>query len=114
MRVTELQKLFYETKVWMVNEKREAVFGDGLQKLLEEIDGCKSISEAAKNLGMSYRYALHRITLSEKRLGKLLVKRRRGGAGGGGFSELTDTGKELLSRYSRAKVELDEMTKTLK
>lgn len=109
-----MQELIYETKVWMVNKKREAVFGDGLQKLLEEIDKRKSISEAAKNLGMSYRYALHRITISEKRLGQLLVNRRRGGTGGGGFSELTDMGKELLSRYVKAKAELDKMLKTLK
>jgi molybdate transport repressor ModE-like protein len=98
----------------MVNEKQEAVFGDGLQKLLEEIDRSKSISEAAKNLGMSYRYALHRITLSEKRLGQSLVNRKRGGTGGGGFSELTDTGKELLARYVNAKAELYRMLKTLK
>jgi molybdate transport system regulatory protein len=114
MKVTTLQKLFYETKVWMVNEKKEAVFGVGIQKLLEEIDKCQSISEAAKNLGMSYRYALHRITLSEKRLGQLLVNRKRGGTGGGGSSELTDTGKELLSRYIKAKAEIDKMLKTLK
>jgi molybdate transport system regulatory protein len=111
--VTTLQKLFYEIKVWIVNDKREAVFGDGLQELLEEIDGCNSILEASKNLGMSYRYALHRITLSEKRLGQLLVKRRRGGAKGGGFSELTDMGRELVSRYRKAKAELEETLKTL-
>ena len=114
MKVSALQKLSYEIKVWMVNEKREAVFGDGLQELLVEIDRCHSILESAKNLGMSYRYALHRITLSEGRLGQLLVKRRRGGARGGGSSELTDLGRELVSRYRKAKAELDETLKTLK
>ncbi|MCW4022573.1 MAG: winged helix-turn-helix domain-containing protein [archaeon] len=108
-----MQKLFYETKVWMVNEKREAVFGGGLQKLLEEIDKCKSISGAAENLDMSYRYALHRITISEKRLGQSLVTRRRGGTGGGGSSELTDAGKDLLTRYVNAKAEIAKMLKSL-
>jgi molybdate transport system regulatory protein len=97
----------------MVNEKREAVFGDGVQELLEEIERRHSILEASKNLGMSYRYALHRITLSEGRLGQLLVKRSRGGAKGGGFSELTDLGRELILRYKKAKVELDETVKRL-
>ena len=114
MKVTALQKLSFEIKIWIVNEKREAVFGDGLQELLVEIDRCHSILESAKNLGMSYRYALHRITLSEGRLGQLLVKRRRGGARGGGSSELTDLGRELVSRYRKAKAELDETLKTLK
>jgi len=113
MKVTALQKLFYEIKVWMVNEKREAVFGDGLQKLLEEIDRCHSMLEAAQNLKMSYRYALHRITLAEDRLGQLLVKRSRGGAKGGGFSELTELGRELIVKYRKAKAELDKTLKNL-
>jgi molybdate transport system regulatory protein len=113
MKVTTLQKLSYEIKIWMVNEKREAVFGDGLQKLLEEIDRCHSISETAQKLGMSYRYALHRITLAEGRLGQLLVKRSRGGARGGGFSELTELGREILVKYKKAKAELDKTLKNL-
>ena len=108
-----MQKLFYEIKVWMVNEKKEAVFGDGLQRLLEEIGRTHSILESAKNLGMSYRYALHRITLAESRLDQLLVKRSRGGAKGGGFSELTDLGRELITKYKKAKAELDERLKSL-
>ena len=113
MKVTTLQKLSYEIKVWMVNEKREAVFGDGMHELLEEIDRCHSILEATKKLGMSYRYALHRITLAEGRLGQLLVKRSRGGAKGGGFSELTDLGRAILAKFKKAKAELDKALKNL-
>jgi molybdate transport system regulatory protein len=90
----------------MINEKKEAVFGDGLAELLEEIDKCHSMLEAAKNLEMSYRYALHRITLAETRLGQLLVTRVRGGAKGGGSSEVTDFGKNLVTRYRNAQAEL--------
>ena len=43
-----------------------------------------SISAAARELGMSYRYALERITIVEKRLGRSLVERTRGGKDGGG------------------------------
>ncbi len=98
--------LTYEFKLWMVNEKKEAVFGDGLARLLEKIDEHHSLLGAAKNLGMSYRYALHRITLAEERLGKPLVKRIRGGAKGGGSSEVTDYGKDLVNRYREAQTEL--------
>jgi molybdate transport system regulatory protein len=90
----------------MVNEKNEAIFGDGLAELLEEVDKCHSMLEAAKSLKMSYRYALHRITLAEERLGQSLVTRVRGGAKGGGSSEVTDFGKNLVSRYRNAQAEL--------
>jgi molybdate transport system regulatory protein len=86
----------------MVNEKDEPVFGDGIAKLIEKIDQHHSVLEAAKDLGMSYRYALHRITLAEERLGQPLVNRSRGGAKGGGSSEVTAYGKDLVKRYRKA------------
>jgi molybdate transport system regulatory protein len=97
----------------MINEKKEAVFGDGLAELLEEIGKTHSMLEAAQNLKMSYRYALHRITLAEKRIGELLVNRSHGGAKGGGFSEVTPLGKELVARYRKAQAELDAVLKKL-
>jgi molybdate transport system regulatory protein len=100
-------------KLWMINEKGESVFGDGLAELLEEIEHCHSMLEASTHLGMSYRYALHRITLAEERLGKLLVTRVRGGAKGGGSSEVTDFGRELVKKYRKAQVRLDDVLKKL-
>jgi molybdate transport system regulatory protein len=97
----------------MVNEKGESVFGDGLAELLEEIDKTHSMLKAAKNLEMSYRYALHRITLAEKRLGELLVNRSRGGAKGGGYSEVSSCGKELVARYRKAQAEMAMVLKKL-
>jgi molybdate transport system regulatory protein len=101
-----MQTLRYEIKLWMVNEKGESVFGNGLAKLLEEIDSHQSILKAANHLEMSYRYALHRLTLAEKRLGKPLVTRVRGGAKGGGSSQVTDFGRGLVERYRKTQVEL--------
>jgi molybdate transport system regulatory protein len=97
----------------MVNEESESVFGDGLAELLEEINKTHSMLMAAQNLKMSYRYALHRITLAEKRLGELLVNRTRGGAKGGGFSEITPYGKELIARYRKAQAELNSALKKI-
>jgi len=111
--LTVLGELNYKIKVWMVNEKNEAVFGDGVADLLDEIDKRHSIVEASKFLGMSYRYALHRIVLAEKRLKQSLVKRSRGGTKGGGFSEVTAYGKELVTNYRRAQTELERAIKTL-
>lgn len=105
--------LSYQFKLWMVNEKKEAVFGDGLAQLLEEIDKHHSILEAAKEIGMSYRYALHRITLAEERLEEPLVIRLRGGAKGGGSSEVTAAGKDLVVCFRKAQVKLDTTLKEI-
>jgi molybdate transport system regulatory protein len=98
--------LGYKAKLWMVNSRGEPVFGDGIAELVEAIDKYHSIVEAVKCLNMSYRYALHRITLAEKRLGEPLVLRVRGGARGGGSSEVTPFGKSMVLRYREAQVEL--------
>jgi molybdate transport repressor ModE-like protein len=58
---------------------------------------------------MSYRYALHRITLAEKRLGQPLVIRVHGGAKGGGSSEVTDFGRDLVKRYRNTQAELHQI-----
>lgn len=97
----------------MVNDKGEAVFGNGLAELLETIDKHHSLLEAAENLDMSYRYALHRISLAEKRLGETLVTRVRGGAKGGGSSEVTDFGRDLVRRYRSAQVKMGRFLKEL-
>ena len=101
-----MRDLEYGYKLWMVNEKKEAVFGDGIADLLEAIDRRHSLLMAAKDLRMSYRYALHRISLAEKRLGQSLVTRVHGGANGGGSSEVTDFGRELVKRYRYAQAEI--------
>lgn len=103
--------LRYKFKLWMVNEKNEAVFGDGLARLLEQIIQHHSVLEAAKELGMSYRYALHRITLAEERLGQSLVTRTRGGAKGGGSSEVTAYGKDLVAQFRKKQAALEKSVK---
>jgi molybdate transport system regulatory protein len=108
-----MSPLHFQTKIWMVNEKGEAVFGNGIAELLEEIDNHHSILEAANHLEMSYRYALHRLTLAEERLGEALVTRIRGGAKGGGSSQVTDFGKDLVKRYRNAQTELDNVLKKI-
>ncbi|MCL2288511.1 MAG: LysR family transcriptional regulator [Candidatus Bathyarchaeota archaeon] len=100
--------LGYQTKLWLVNGKGESVFGEGIAELVENVEKYHSIMESAKQLGMSYRYALHRITLAEKRLGEQLITRIRGGAKGGGFSEVTPYGKNLVRQYRKVQMELGE------
>lgn len=109
-----MDALSFEIKLWMVNEDKEAVFGDGLADLLEAIDKYHSMLKASEELGMSYRYALHRITLAEKRLGKSLVARVHGGAKGGGSSEVTDFGRDLVKRYRNTQLQLRRELKKMR
>ncbi len=102
----------YSVKLWMVNKDKQAVFGEGVARLLEEIDKHRSIVKAAECTSMSYRYALHRITLAEKRLNQPLVKRSHGGAKGGS-SEVTLYGKEVISKYRKAQFAINNLLKTL-
>jgi molybdate transport system regulatory protein len=69
-----------------------------------------SVSAAARELGMSYRYALERINVVEERLGRTLVERTRGGKAGGG-AKLTAFGYELLGDYQGMEGSLNQLTK---
>jgi len=104
--------LYPKVKLWLVNESNEAVFGEGLARLLEAVEKCGSILKASSDLNMSYRYALHRISLAEKRLGFKIVKRSRGGTLGG-YSELTAEGKALLTKYEKIEKEITKFLKIL-
>lgn len=97
-------------KLWFVGENEEYVFGLGTMRLLAEIERLGSISAAARELGMSYRYALERITVVEKRLDRSLVERTRGGKEGGG-AKLTAFGRELLEDYKGMEASLNQLTK---
>lgn len=96
-------------KFWFVGEDEEYVFGLGTMSLLVEIERLGSISAAARELGMSNRYALERITIVEKRLGRQLVDRTRGGVGRGG-AKLTAFGYELLAVYHDMEDSLNQLT----
>jgi molybdate transport system regulatory protein len=99
-------------RLWFENSKGEPFFGEGIANLLQAIDRYKSISLACKDIRMSYRYALHRISIAEERSGMPLVRRFRGGAPRGG-AELTDQCRFLLSRYSEAKRLLQGFAKSM-
>ncbi|MGZ8885903.1 MAG: winged helix-turn-helix domain-containing protein [Halobacteriota archaeon] len=97
-------------KLWFVDKDGGLIFGLGTMRLLAEIERLGSISAAARELGMSYRYALERITIVEKRLGRQLVDRTRGGKEGGG-AKLTAFGIELLVDYRGMEGSLSQLTK---
>lgn len=65
--------------------------------LLEEINACGSINQAAKSVGMSYKTAWERIENINNLSPNPLISRQVGGSGGGG-TVLTEAGHEFLRK----------------
>ena len=65
--------------------------------LLEEIDRCGSINQAAKTVGMSYKAAWEKIENLNNLCPEPLIIRQAGGSGGGG-TVLTEAGHAFIAR----------------
>lgn len=74
--------------------------GPGKISLLEAIEQAGSITAAAKQLDMSYRRAWLLLDELNRSLRLPAVDSAKGGSAGGG-SQLTDTGRALISLYRR-------------
>jgi len=86
-----------KSKLWIEIDS-EPVFGKGRKFLLEAIDKYGSISQAAKEINISYRKAWSYIKAMEERIGMRLVERHAGGKHGGGAT-LTQDAREFLIKY---------------
>lgn len=85
------------SKLW-IEIDGEPLFGRGRKYLLEAIGQYGSISEAARQIGVSYRRAWSYLKAMEDRLGISLVERRAGGRHGG-QAILTERAREFLNMY---------------
>jgi molybdate transport system regulatory protein len=65
-------------------------------RLMEAIERCGSISEAARVMEVPYRIAWQKIHEMEERLGQRLLETQVGGAEGGG-ARLTTAGREHVA-----------------
>ena len=87
-------------KVWL-EYKGKPLLGKGGAEILEAIEEVKSISKAAKKVGMSYRYVWNYLAKIEKTLQEPVVETYKGGRKGGGGANLTKLGEKLLKEYLR-------------
>ena len=74
--------------------------GPGKVALLERIGVCGSLSQAARELGLSYRRAWNLLDDLNHAFAEPVVSTATGGAHGGG-AQLTRFGKELILRYRK-------------
>jgi len=84
-------------------------FGPGKMALLRMVGETRSISAAARALGMPYKRAWILIDTLNKGFGKPVVATAAGGRGGGGAS-LTELGEALLERYALLESRIIETT----
>ncbi len=102
-----MKSIRVRTKVWLEVDG-EPLIGDGRERLLLAIERGGSLNAAAGELGISYRKAWSQLQQMEKHAPFALVERSKGGKGGGS-THLTAEAKELLERFARLKMGLNEM-----
>lgn len=86
-------------KLWLEKDGR-IVLSEYRVRLLQLIEDTGSLTDAAAEMGLSYRRAWGKVREIEQNLGLKLVESAAGGAGGGG-SRLTPAGARLIERFSR-------------
>src|SRR5437763_10963501 len=84
-------------RVWVENAGR-ALLGKGRVELLEGIERWRSISAAARQMGMSYRRAWLLVQSINQAAGEPLVEAVTGGSQGGGAA-LTPRGRVAVSVF---------------
>jgi len=87
-------------KLWLETEEGY-VFGPGVFNLLNRIEETGTLKEAARDLGMSYRYAWGLIRRAEDTLREPLISASKGGRLGGGSTEVTEMGRRLVEDFER-------------
>lgn len=93
-------------KVWVERGGKLALTDAGAD-LLEQIEACGSLSEAARRLGFAYRRAWLLVDTMNKGWSGKLVTKATGGTRGGG-TELTELGKRVLRSYRDLQVRLEQ------
>jgi molybdate transport system regulatory protein len=83
-------------------------FGPGKIALLEQIELSGSLSQAARELGMSYRRAWLLLDELNRSMAEPVVSTAVGGFNGGG-ARITESGRSLLKAYRRFEKRADAL-----
>jgi len=95
-------------KVW-IEHNGKPVLGKGGAEILQAIAKENSISKAAEELNMSYRYVWNYLQKIQKTVGEPIVETFKGGKAGGGGANLTMLGQTLLEEYLRVESFMSEI-----
>lgn len=95
--MSKTKKYTIRVRVW-IDETDGAFLGIGRVILLEKIKKTGSITNAAKEIKMSYRQAWQLVEDMNKRAKEPLVEKILGGKGGGGAS-ITEAGERAIKQF---------------
>jgi molybdate transport system regulatory protein len=95
-------------KVWL-EYKGKPILGGGGARILKAIKEERSISKAARNIGMSYRYVWNYLDKMKNTMGEPMVVTFKGGKKGGGGAKLTPLGEDLIKEYDRVEEYVGEI-----
>ncbi len=95
-------------KVWLEYQGKP-ILGSGGAGILNAIKEEKSISTAAKKIGMSYRYVWNYLSKMKAAMGEPVVETFKGGIRGGGGARLTPLGENLIKEYARVEEYVGEI-----
>lgn len=104
--MTSPENMKVDGRFWVSGPAAHAV-GRGRVELLERIDETGSISQAARDMGMSYKAAWDAVEGVNNLSDQPLVERSIGGRHGGG-TRLTPQGRRLIEVYRAAEVQFSE------
>src|SRR5277367_5216098 len=99
------EKRRLRARVWVESE-RGAVLTEAGADLLEQIDACGSLSEAARRLRYAYRRAWLLVDAMNKGWAEPLVTAAAGGRRGGG-ARLTEHGRAVLAAYRDVQLQVE-------
>ncbi len=98
-----------KVKLYLENEN-DKFMGIGVLWLLQKVKACRSLREAAAEMGISYSKAFRMVKNLEAALGADVLERRRGGSERNGAS-LTPFGEEFIVLYDEFQKECKELLK---
>jgi molybdate transport system regulatory protein len=94
-------------KLWVEIGRASALTEAGAD-LLEQIEACGSVSEAARRLRFAYRRAWLLVDGMNKAWPEPLVRSAVGGRRGGG-AKLTELGRHVLAAYHDMQIQLEHL-----
>jgi molybdate transport repressor ModE-like protein len=95
-------------KIWFTSPAEpRSVFGPGDVKLIKTLLKTQNLTQAAQDLGYSYKYAWQKLHDLTEKTGRKVVETHRGGYGGGGQMKVTPWGKYLVSIYNHVAEKLN-------
>ncbi|TFG09303.1 LysR family transcriptional regulator [Candidatus Thorarchaeota archaeon] len=107
-----VRRLAPNWKLWLEKDG-EYVFGPGAYAILQAIKETGTITEGARKLGMSYRYAWGVIRKIENKLDTKLLETYKGGTVGGGGANITEPGHLLMYRFAKYRDEFERVSESM-